>query len=386
MNDNNVLSEFTRSRLLGYAQLLSQIADDYMGKEQEDDGHLSRAAMLKEHEDGKSRVILGNFMMDTAGHLEKLAYTSFSDSAAVERQRTKICKKLKMEGILLHDYYRTENRNGYEEIGMTVSSSSDDYYDVAEIAELLSRVIHKNMVPVTDERQYVYREKVALCFCEQVRFELMGGYAKATKEQEEVSGDNFLMREFGDGTYIAAIADGMGSGEEACESSEKVLELLERYLEAGLTVQDFRKACNGFVYLRHDLERSVTVDVLECNQYTGEGTFYKNGGCTSFVVQGSTVREIAPDKLALGIKMYACGRCETVFFESGDRIVMLSDGVMDFYRERKEMLYDLILSPNASGPNELAAGILKNVIIGCQGKMPDDMTVLVLYVVEKEDM
>lgn len=386
MNENKVLPEFTRCRLMGYAQLLSQIADDYLGKDQEEAEQLSRAVMLKEHEDEKNRMILGNFMMDAAGHLEKLANTSFSDSTAGERQRMKLYKKLKTEGILLHDYYRTENRNGYEEIGMTVSSSSDDYYEVSEIAQLLSRVIHKSMVAVADGRQYVYREKVALLFCERVRFELLGGYAKATKESEEVSGDNFLMREFGDGTYIAAIADGMGSGEAACESSEKVLELLERYLEAGLSVQDFRKTCNGFVYLRRDLERSVTADILECNQYTGEGTFYKNGGCTSFFVRGDAIREIAPDKLALGIRMYACGSRETVYFESGDRIVMLSDGVMDFYGQRKGMLEDVLLRKNSAGPNELAAAILKNVIVGCQGKMPDDMTVLVLFVVEKEDI
>lgn len=382
MNDNEIVSEYAKGRLLGYAQLLSQIADDYMG-EQNAAGELSsRAALLNERQERMTRIVLGNFVMDTAGQLEKLANTHCAHSLAAQRQKNKIIKGLKAEGIVVHDYYRTENRNGYEEIGMVVSSSTDDYYDVSDIAFLLSRVLHKDMLPMADSRRYVHREKAALCFQEEVRYQLIGGYAKATKEEEEVSGDSFLLREFGDGTYIAAIADGMGSGEEACKSSEKVLELLERYLEAGLSVQDFRKACNGLVYIRRDLEQSVTVDILECNQYTAEGTFYKNGGCSSFLVQGEQIKEIGPDKLALGIKMYTGGSSETVFFESGDRIVMLSDGVMDFYTQRKGLLQEILIHRTGISPNELAGEILKNVIIGYQGKMPDDMTVLTVYVTE----
>lgn len=382
MNDNEIVSEYAKGRLLGYAQLLSQIADDYMGEQNAAGEQASRAALLNERQERMTRIVLGNFVMDTAGQLEKLANTHCAHSMAAQRQKTKIIKGLKAEGIVVHDYYRTENRNGYEEIGMVVSSSTDDYYDVSDIAFLLSRVLHKDMLPMADSRRYVHREKAALCFQEEVRYQLIGGYAKATKEAEEVSGDSFLLREFGDGTYIAAIADGMGSGEEACESSEKVLELLERYLEAGLSVQDFRKACNGLVYIRRDLERSVTVDILECNQYTAEGTFYKNGSCSSFLVRGEQIKEIGPDKLALGIKMYTGGSRETVFFESGDRIVMLSDGVMDFYTQRKGLLQEILIHRTGISPNELAAEILKNVIIGYQGKMPDDMTVLTVYVTE----
>lgn len=382
MNDNEIVSEYAKGRLLGYAQLLSQVADDYMGEACAAEEQSSRAALLNERQERMTRIVLGNFVMDTAGQLEKLANTHGAHSMANQRQKTKIIKGLKAEGIVVHDYYRTENRNGYEEIGMVVSSSTDDYYDVSDIAFLLSRVLHKDMLPMADTRRYVHREKAALCFQEEVRYQLIGGYAKATKEGEEISGDSFLLREFGDGTYIAAIADGMGSGEEACESSEKVLELLERYLEAGLSVQDFRKACNGLVYIRRDLEQSVTVDILECNQYTAEGTFYKNGGCSSFLVRGEQVREIGPDKLALGIKMYTGGSRETVFFESGDRIVMLSDGVMDFYAQRRSLLQEILIHRTGISPNELAAEILKNVIIGYQGKMPDDMTVLTVYVAE----
>lgn len=383
MNENKGLPEFTRCRLLGYAGILLQIADDYMEKEPEEDSQLSRTAMLRAYEDGRSRAILGSFMMDTAGHLEKLACMGFPDSDTRQRQRIKIEKKLKAEGILLHDYYRIQNRNGYEEIGMTVSSS-DDYYDVTDVAELLSKMIHKNMVPTTDSRQYIHKDMVSICFCEEVRFDLLGGYAKATKDQEEVSGDNFLMREFDDGTYIAAIADGMGSGEAACESSEQVLELLERFLEAGLCVQDFRKACNGFLYMRRDLERSVTIDILECNRYTGEAVFYKNGGCSSFFVRGEKIKEINADKLALGVRMYACGSSETVFFDAGDCVVMLSDGVMDSYGQRKAMLREVLLAKRNSSPGEIATAILKNVIVGCQGKMPDDMTVLAIRITERD--
>lgn len=367
-----------KDMLLSYSQLLTQVADDYMAVEEEESDQ-ERAALFRQRENHISRVVFGRFMLSTARQIEQLSFYPETENEREKKYRVKLEKMLRSAGMVVHHFYRRKNRNGYTEIGMTVSSVGNHYFETAEVAELLSRIYRKNMLSVTENTQYIHQKPVRLCFQEEVRYGMLAGVAKAVKDGETISGDSYLMREFGDGTYIAAIADGMGSGEEACRMSEKVLSLLERFIESGMSIPDFRDTCNSFLYMRRDLEQSVTVDIMECNQYTGEVTFYKNGGGTSYLMQGSEIQKIPASQHAFGIKMNAEKEKTKAYVEAGDCMIMMSDGAMEFYAERGELLYQMFLK-NKYGPNELAAEILRQAVIASGGKMTDDMTVLAICV------
>ena len=209
------IETYTRSRLIGYAQLLQEIAQEYKAGQKRAEGAeeacLTRSSLLLREQERENTTIFAGFVMDTSKQLENLAETEFAGSAVCERQKKRIVKLLKEEGISVLEFYRTSNRNGYLEIGMVVKSENRCYYDVMEIADLLSEITHKSMLPVGGHA-YSHSEPVVVCFQEEVTYRIFGGFAKATKEGEEVSGDNYILREFGDGTYLAAIADGMGSG------------------------------------------------------------------------------------------------------------------------------------------------------------------------------
>ena len=59
------------------------------------------------------------------------------------------------------------------------------------------------------------------------------GVSRITKAGELVSGDNYALLQKETGKVVMSLADGMGSGVGACRESEKVIELLEQFLEAG---------------------------------------------------------------------------------------------------------------------------------------------------------
>lgn len=59
------------------------------------------------------------------------------------------------------------------------------------------------------------------------------GNAETTKANSKVSGDSVLSIKLKDGKYLVAISDGMGSGEEARQSSNKALKMLENLLVSG---------------------------------------------------------------------------------------------------------------------------------------------------------
>ena len=263
MEEKEVFTEFTRNRMIGYANLLKDIAEIYLPKDREQDGPaVSRADLFAKRQIDNQRAAFSGFVMDTSSHLTRIAKTPLSDSVLAGKQEKKIRKELSASGIYVKEFYRAENRNGYTEIGMVVRAQEKTYFYVEDIAELLSEITHLSLLPATECCAYVRDRWTSLCFEEETCFQIYGGFSKVTKEGEEISGDNYLMREFGEGTYIAAIADGMGSGEDACRDSENVLCLLEKHIESGLSVKSCIRVCDELMYVQHGGERSVSLDLV----------------------------------------------------------------------------------------------------------------------------
>ena len=64
------------------------------------------------------------------------------------------------------------------------------------------------------------------------------GIARVKKDGAKISGDNFSFLELERGEFLLGLSDGMGSGSMACKESEMVLDLVERFLEAGRNVPE----------------------------------------------------------------------------------------------------------------------------------------------------
>ena len=293
------MEEFTKNRVKEYAHLLRDMADVYLPKEsRKEQEYVSRAELFAGHKMQEQREAFSGVVQDACAQLTKMAGKKRAESGAALRQEQKIRRELEAAGISVREYYKSENRNGYTEIGMTVRAQDKTYFDVVDIAQLVSEMTRLSMLPAPDGHLYVRDEWTFLCFQEETKYRTYGGFAKVTKEGEEISGDNYLMREFGEGTYIAAIADGMGSGNEACRDSENLLTLIEKHIESGLSVRSCIHVCDKLLYVQYGGERSVSLDLLELNQYTGECCFYKNGSAASFLIRGGKLREIAAGRFS----------------------------------------------------------------------------------------
>lgn len=385
MEEKEVLTELTKSRVLGYANLLRDIADIYLPKEQKQDGPaVSRADLFAQRQIEHQRAAFSGFVLETAGQLAGMAHVSSLETATAKKQEKKICKELEAAGIRVKEYYRGENRNGYTQIGMMLRAKEKAFFDVSDVAELVSEIVRLPMIPSALGHEYVYDEWRLLSLEEEARFQIYGGYAKVTKEGEEVSGDNYLMREFGDGTFIAAIADGMGSGEEACRDSENVLSLIEKHIESGLSVKNGIHVCDELLHVQHGGERSVSLDLLEINQYTGEGRFYKNGGAVSYLIRKNKLREFSADRLALGINPRVDGYTESVYLQSQDIVFLASDGVLDLFYDNMEMFESCVTGFVGMSLSDLATNILQMAIRAGGGIIRDDMTILAIGVCEKD--
>lgn len=99
----------------------------------------------------------------------------------------------------------------------------------------MSVVLHRRMVPARNSRTVLGAEDETVLFVEETRYCLLYGISRVPKEGELLSGDSFSYFQNDQGAAVLSLSDGMGSGREAAAESRKLIELLEQFLEAGVS-------------------------------------------------------------------------------------------------------------------------------------------------------
>ncbi|MDR0325326.1 MAG: SpoIIE family protein phosphatase [Oscillospiraceae bacterium] len=221
-----------------------------------------------------------------------------------------------------------------------------------------------------------------LIFTEAERLRAAIGVASHKKQGESVSGDYGTWFKTADGNAHIILSDGMGSGREAGEQSEKVVALLERFLRAGIDPPSALSTINSTLVLRgaEGCESLVTVDLCVCNLKTGHTRFFKNGASPSYIKRGSRVSRVMGQGWPIGIGLTpAPGSGVTaVKLTAGDLIVMASDGVCGTGGDR--WLAKLLEAGGEWRPKELAGRILEQAVL--QSGRGDDMMVMVFALSE----
>lgn len=394
-----VMPEYGKQRLLMYAQSLDELAGHYQpvndkNTVEEEWQESDRKEMLAWQQIHENRSVVSGQLSAISGMLKGLANEAYRTSKSMEKHKRQIAKVLTENGLEIQDLYTVANQNGYLEIGMTLRSAhKDDLYEVSDIAGFLSKLLHNHMDAAPSMPEYVSEEYVNLVFREEVRFLLTSGVAKAIKEGEVLSGDNFTMEEIPDGSYIAAICDGMGSGESAGKDSEMVIELLEQFLEAGVTKEMAAGMINDLLLARSAETKTATLDLFTCNLYSGEVQFLKMGAAPSFIKSGTSVEMITEHSLPLGLLAGSPQRKDTEtgnrFLSAGDMIVLMSDGITDSMaqaygdQQSYEGMRKFLAGYEFISCKDLANQILGMAIMALDGYIQDDMTVIVLQLEER---
>ena len=172
----------------------------------------------------------------------------------------------------------------------------------------------------------------------------------------------------------------MGSGEEAAKDSEKVMDLLDKFMETGFHMEKATVLLNTMMFLRGAKERTLTLDSCELDLYQGTCRFLKCGAAVSFLKRDRKVFRIGANTLPLGV--FAKTEPEEFVYgvEDGDYIIMMTDGVADAFDNGKSAvsLQEFIGQLEYENPRQMAGMLLNMAIANAEGKINDDMTVIVL--------
>lgn len=379
--ENLVFGTYGRKKLLTYAESFQELAESFEGTGAEE--NCSREQLLKLRQSIESQQVLKDNLEEMSQILQKVAEETVTCVNLPEKLKKKVTRILGKEKIIVQDlFYLDEYHRGRYVLSVTMHSEKAGGYTARDVADMLSVVLDKRLNVSTASPYLVDENLREYIFVEDPPFVVLTGYARATREQEKVSGDNYSILELDCGKIVILLSDGMGSGEKACRESQAVIERMETLLEAGHSESQAINIVNNTLLAAGEPVNMSTLDVCSLDLYTGRCEFRKIGGAASFIKSSVFVEPITMNRLPLGI-----------FFRSGDEmisrelmdndfLILVTDGVLDAFSagNYEEMLCQYIRDMKECSPAEAAQRILQFALRCSGGRVADDMTILVLEI------
>ncbi len=176
---------------------------------------------------------------------------------------------------------------------------------------------------------YFRRQNMVLMECSAVpKLRLEAEYAASAGTGGEVSGDSLRFFETASHESYILISDGMGSGNEALETSSFVCGFLSKILSTGVGAALSFHALNGIIRERNT-ECSATVDLMRLDLLTGTAAFVKSAAPPSYIKRGSSLFRIKSETMPLGLLKRVDAESITANLCEGDLLIMLSDGISE---------------------------------------------------------
>ena len=204
------------------------------------------------------------------------------------------------------------------------------------------------------------------------------GKAQLTKSGRDTCGDSGGCIMLDDGRQLLLVSDGMGSGPTAARESAEAISLVAGLVKAGFKQDTAIDVVNAVLSLRGGEESFVTLDICLVDLYSCAAEFIKTGASTSYIKRGSAVTAVKGSTLPVGM-LYNVDK-EVVFehIMPGDMIILASDGLLGMDMDGEgAWLSRVIGEAVVNNPQAMAEYLLDKVISVSNGKIKDDITVLV---------
>ena len=231
------------------------------------------------------------------------------------------------------------------------------------------------------------KEKYAISFMSDDKYNLFIGVGKCNKANNSVSGDSMLQQRLKDGKYLVAISDGMGTGPEARKSSQIAIKMLGRLLSSGFDKDTSIELINNTI-LNTAEDIYATLDLAIIDLYKGTIEFIKNGSCPTYIKNKKSVQLIKSLSLPAGLLQNANITAYDKDIINNEIMVMCSDGIIDSnieYKNKELWIRYLLEDIETENCKKIADIILNEAIDHNYGKAKDDMSIIVCRFATKEN-
>ncbi len=385
MMETSMIQDYERQRLMEYADSFRELADTFQNFKTEEENEKSvstegeRQLILWERQLSEQRAVFAGQLQEMSRMLSRIAGQERSMEKISEKKYRQLVREMRTEGILVGDLFYIRAGDGHRQYSIQLRTLKAVNISAEDAAGLLSVLLDMRLVPHRNCSFFLSQEWSTYLFQEEPSYHVLTGSAKAIKQSETVSGDNFESFEHGEGSVAILLSDGMGAGESALKSSAMVVDLMQRFLEAEFSVEAAIRLVNGVLLTGGAGQNTSTIDCCSIDLYRGTCHFCKVGAAPSYLKRDNLVEQISSRNLPLGLIEEPESESVTRYLEDGDYVILLSDGVVDALNQGvgEAALPEIISRFQSKNPSELANDILGYVLGQCKGEVRDDMTVLV---------
>lgn len=327
----------------------------------------------------EQRMAAGEQIFQTAELLRRSA-AGFQDMPEYERRiRQKMKKELRFLGIETGAVRVFRGEAQRPEIYLLLRGLKQSCVSAKTIGEILSESCGQKMRPAWNCQAAVTAEPANFHFVPDTKYQIFCGTASITRAGEMVSGDNFAFLQKDTGKVVMSLADGMGSGVGACRESEKVIELLEQFLDAGFPQETAVRMINSCMLLQNYQQMFSTIDLCMVDLYNAKCDIIKSGAAPTFLCRGNETEVISSNAFPAGVMQQSDYESLHRQLASGDSIVMMTDGVLEALPQegREKMIVELIGKSASKNAKEHARRLMEKVYLMQKLQARDDMTILV---------
>ncbi len=294
------------------------------------------------------------------------------------REKQEIIELLGQKGIEIQDIVIKKENRFIIEIYL---SENLETAKLETIEKILTKVLGEKIV--LNEEAVVGKK---LSFLSDDKYVMAMGTASMTKSKSKLSGDSTLTIRLKDGKYLVAISDGMGSGKEAKTSSSNALRLLENLLLSGFDKNISLDLINNAL-INQNKESFATLDIAIVDLYSGNVEFIKSAACPTYIKHGKKVQMVKSNSLPTGIVEGSKIQTFDKDIESGEIMLLCSDGILDSnveYKNKELWIKYLLEDIETTNTQKIANLILEEAVDNNYGVAKDDMSVLVCKFRKKE--
>ncbi len=346
---------------------------------------LFKVDMVWRNKIGESRGLVSQQLRSMSKVISNLATELNTDIDFKDDIENQIITELTKLGIRDVEAIVYENKYGKYEITLSYKGCGGKRSCIGTVEKAVSAVVNRKMLK--DGSECGLNSKTNICtikLVEEETFKVITGVARIPKNEKYVSGDNYTFINTGDGKYITALSDGMGTGHKACVQSKATISLIEQFMESGFDKDTTVKLINSLLVLKSNDDSFATIDISVLDLYEGEVEFVKVGAAPTFIKRNDFVDIVKTASLPAGILSDVEVELVHKRVDNGDFVIMVSDGIIDSFQadsDSVKKVQSILQNMTSKNPQIIADDLLEEALCACNNKIPiDDMMVMVTKV------
>lgn len=294
----------------------------------------------------------------------------------------KVLKKaLSRKNIAYKNIYSYTDKKGRLKIKMLMENCYGENICGKAILPILKEVLR---VPfsISDEGCRINPEtnECSVVIEESPKYHMLSYVASIPKDGEKFSGDSFNFGKNKNGIYVIALSDGMGSGPDAGLESSVAIDIIDEFIKYGYDEEIAIKAINSIMNMKFsEDEKFTTLDMSMVDLYSGELSVIKAGAVATFIKRYEDVQVISDNSLPFGAVEEIEYKKKKKKLKHGDIVITISDGILDVDKNNigDYSWLRTYLEKATTNPEQLSRDILDKAKALSNGKVMDDMTVVV---------